>query len=592
MYPVVDASPEAFSTMPMTRTSSSRLFADLGNWYLVYRTKTDQSAQELAENPVTCYCIPEKAQAVKTQSVGIITWEAGQFTQNIAYAVSTTETKTFELRVGNNVVKWDNPSTYYGYSVWILYSTTYNKYYVKFFGTTYDITGSTSSTTMVQYEGDSITFVDCDKVYKQDWDYANALNKTGDTLWPREGRMILDYPLTLAAGVAYNTTDYFENWYNSNKTDGRLIKIRQLPYPPFELQYSKVGTQTQLVIPDNWKLTPDRILQFTGSAFDKYSLGKINPRWLPEFDSGVVAADEPSITDETKLFNSSFSAFKVVYDTNTWVLQPERLNDPEEGDAITVQYKVSDGMDNGLGFEFTTAGDQQYDTDFGEYLVTDRGTDIPYFTSEYLNYLRYGKFYDEQAAARSTAGGVASLLGSTVTTAASLAFAGAQMGSSGGIPGAIVGAVVGAITGAISVACTASAASDNINAKISAYQQQASSVSGTSNVSLFNMYSGNSLLSLTYEPIDQFKEMLYQYFRLFGYATDEYGIPNLSTRHWVEYIQCEPVFKGDMLWNEFKDDIKTRMSLGFRVFHRNNDTYDLTCSKANWETAIWSLYGE
>lgn len=591
MYPVVDASPESFSTMPMTRTSSSQLFTDLGNWYLVYRTKTDQSSQELAENPVTCYCVPEKAQAVKTHSVGIVTWEAGEFTQDVAYAVSSAQLKTFSVKIGSGSGAWDSPSNLEGYSAWILYSATYKKFYLKFFKSEYS--GSSSTTTARQLEGDSITFVECEKLYKQDWDYANMIDVNTSSTWPHEGTMNLDEPLTLSAGTAYNTTDYFENWYNSNKTDGRLIKIRQLPYPPFELQYTKVGTQTLLVIPDNWTLTPDRILQFTGSAFKKYALGKIRPQWLPEFDSGVVAADEPSITDETKLFNSSFSTFKVVYDTNTWVLQPERLNDPEEGDGITVQYKVSDGMDNGLGFEFATAGDQQYDTDFGEYLMTDRGTDIPYFTSEYLNYLRYGKFYDEQAAAQSVAGAAASAIGATATTAASLAFAGAQaIGASGGLPGMVVGAIVGAVSGLVSLTSTVSTAYNNINAKIDAYKQQASSVSGTSNVSLFNMYSGNFLLSLTYEPIDQFKEMLYQYFRLFGYATDEYGIPNLSTRHWVEYVQCEPVFKGDMLWNEFKDDIKTRMALGFRVFHKNNDTYDLTCSKANWENDIWSLYGE
>lgn len=120
-----------------------------------------------------------------------------------------------------------------------------------------------------------------------------------------------------------------------------------------------------------------------------------------------------------------------------------------------------------------------------------------------------------------------------------------------------------------------------MNSKIDAYQHQASSVAGNSDVSLLNMYSGNTLRVVTYEPIDTFEEMLYQYFRLYGYATDEYAIPNFATRHWIDYIQCEPAFSGDMLWNDFKDDIASRMQLGFRVFHQNDLTYDLTCSKGN-----------
>lgn len=213
-----------------------------------------------------------------------------------------------------------------------------------------------------------------------------------------------------------------------------------------------------------------------------------------------------------------------------------------------MNYAVSDGLDNGLLFKVNTAFDQ--DTDFGNYLICSKNTDIPYYTNDYLNYIRFGKAVDEKAAGLNIASSVVSGVGSAASTVASFAFSGATVGSAGGPFGAGAGAVLGAIVGlattAMSVAKTCSTAYDTINSKIDAYTHQASSVNGTSDLSLFKIYGGNKLINMLYQPYPEIKQMLYDYFRLYGYADDEYAIPT-STRRWVDYFKCEPAFSGDMI---------------------------------------------
>lgn len=459
VYPVVDSYPESFSTLPMKRVNNAQLVSDAIKWYLVYFTKYDQSTSDLAANPVSCYCLPEKAIAIKSQTEGIVTWTQDTFGENIAFGITSSDSAGAQFRIGSTTVTISaikpNSMVYIASTAYILYSTEYQKYYLKYFKTQYS--AGTATTSMVTDEGTSVEFISCDKAYIQDYDLVDMFTKSDTARWPREGLLSYDAPYEINAGSTYNQLMSFESWYANNKTDARLVKIRELPYAPFKQTYdSSTGT---LNIPDDWILDAN-ILKFKGNAFNEYALATIQTRYLPEFDIGVVAADEPSISDETKLFSSDFSTYKIVYDTNSWTLQPEKLDLTYLGADVTVSYKVSDGMDNGLGFKFEVSGKQQYDTDFGEYMIVDRSTDLPYFTNEYLNYMRYGKAIDEKQAGWNVASSVVGGLGGIATTAASLAFGGSviQGAAAGGAIGAIVGAAVGVVTAAIAISKTASTA--------------------------------------------------------------------------------------------------------------------------------------
>jgi hypothetical protein len=560
--PVIDRVSEDFSSMPMERQSVTAINPDsFRKWTLIYLTKYENDSANLSANPVTCYAFPSTQVNVPTGATGDVTWEAGTFTVGAVYALTEgmNDGDTFTI-YGNSAVTYTIGETYRGaffcrtasdaeVSVWIVNSS----------GSAVSV-GSTAK----------VLFTKCDAMYLQSF-------SRSDGLYP--SRVTFDTPVYVRAGSSYSTIQDFDSWYKANKTDARIVKIRELPYAPFKETY----TDGQMDVPSGWE-TDGTGLRFIGTAFGIYSLATRTAS-MPIISAEDIVDQSPSIDREPKLYNSSFYNDKLVYDTVSWVARWEDASNIANGSmALSISYAVSDGMDNGSLFKIT-APSFVSDTDFGEYMVVDKSTDKPYYTNEYLNYLRYGKAIDEKAAAYNVASAVVSGVGSIATTASSLAFGMAAAGASAGV-GAVIGAVVGTTMAVISLSKTATTAWDSINSKIDTYTHQSSSVSGTSDVSLFNIYSGNKLLNIVYKPRDEVRTMLYNYFRQYGYANDTYEIP-VSSRRWVDYFKVEPVFKGDLLWNDFLDDIKNRMQVGYRVFHLNDGKYDLLFEYENWETALW-----
>ena len=560
--PVIDRVSEDFSSMPMERQSVTAINPDsFRKWTLIYLTKYENDSANLSANPVTCYAFPSTQVNVPTGATGDVTWEAGTFTVGAVYALTQgmNDGDTFTI-YGNSAVTYTIGDTYRGaffcrtasdaeVSVWIVNSS----------GSAVSV-GSTAK----------VLFTKCDAMYLQSF-------SRSDGLYP--SKVTFDTPVYVRAGSSYSTIQDFDSWYKANKTDARIVKIRELPYAPFKETY----TDGQMDVPSGWE-TDGTGLKFTGTTFGIYSLATRTAS-MPIISAEDVIDQSPSIDREPKLYNSSFYNDKLVYDTVSWVARWEDASNIANGSmALSISYAVSDGMDNGSLFKIT-APSFVSDTDFGEYMVVDKSTDKPYYTNEYLNYLRYGKAIDEKAAAYNVASAVVSGVGSIATTASSLAFGMAAAGASAGV-GAVIGAVVGTAMAVISLSKTATTAWDSINSKIDTYTHQSSSVSGTSDVSLFNIYSGNKLLNIIYKPRDEVRTMLYNYFRQYGYANDTYEIP-VSSRRWVDYFKVEPVFSGDLLWNDFLDDIKNRMQVGYRIFHLNDGKYDLLFEYENWETSLW-----
>ena len=345
-------------------------------------------------------------------------------------------------------------------------------------------------------------------------------------------------------------------------------------------------------MPTNWKINSDLGLEFTGTKFANcYAQISLAEKFeVLEPTEIKQSGSTPKKKYETKLlYNSNFHTIKFVYDSNAYPIHLENWSTAQTGLSNTntnIFFKVSDGMDDGLLWTFGNA--EVYDTDFGDSFYVSKSTDIPYFTSEYLNYLRYGKDVDVRNANTTIASSVISGVGSVLSGVASGAFAGAAITGATGGGGAGIAAAVTAITSVISIANTCLTAYDSINAKIDQYTYQAATVNSSSDVSLFDVYGGNTLYLFEYKPRDDIEDALYNYFRLYGYACDEYGKP-VCTRRYVDY------FKGDFVFTpEFNrtheqdiiDDAKNRMSAGFRVYHYIDGTYDTDFEKENWETSV------
>lgn len=578
--PVIDAVSEEFTAVPMVRKSIGTINPEItAKWNLVYMTEKPDST-DLSTNPVTCYAIPSSSIMVGTHMGGSVTVYPSYFQENIPYlmeqGMNNGDSLTYKTGAGIESTITLGATSGTSTTAWVL---------MKHVGEALRIiigayNSSTQAYTVVTRDADTITFHVCKQIYRQPetFDYKDL------------SAAIYHSPYTIDAGEQITSLISFREWYENNKTDSRLIKIRELPYAPFEVT---LDADDAMEIPTGWELS-GKLLKFTGTTFGSYQLAS-RSFTIYGLSKGQITDTEHAISRETKLYNSAFYGDKLVYDTNTWVAAWENYNSGEiiGGDAsLNIRFAVSDGMDNGMLFQVNEPF--TYDTDFGEYMTIDKSTDKPYFTNEYLNYMRYGKHYDEKAAGWNIGSSAVSGLGSIATSVSSMAFAGAQIGGvSGGGAGAIVGTVVGMITAAVGLAKTASTAFDTVNSKLESYSHQASSVNGSSDVSLFNIYSGNKLLNIIYEPRSEIKSMLYNYFRLYGYATDAYRKP-ICSRRWVDFFKVEPVFTPNDsydgikdIWSDFLEDIKQRMAIGYRIYHYN-DGYDFNFEKENWETSLWN----
>ena len=149
----------------------------------------------------------------------------------------------------------------------------------------------------------------------------------------------------------------------------------------------------------------------------------------------------------------------------------------------------------------------------------------------------------------------------------------------GNVVGAAIGAIVGAATGIMSTINAAQQADTNIananrslTSKIENLRNQPVTASGAAGaVDIMKAYSGNKLHVMTYVPTDLFKKALYDKLFYCGYAHPVQDIPDFTSRFWFNYVQCDPVFKGEtFVYNKYLDDIKARFKIGVTDYHMHN----------------------
>lgn len=577
LVPKVDNIAETISVPPQIRVKS-KAFDPKGDfysgWHLIYKTDYED-VDELKENPITLLAIPNSTQTITTQNVG-----------DVELTVGSLRSDSWIVLDEGSSIKIDE-TTWTSSDVNLIYvgrkEDDDSNIYVGLIShgevvtnTAYINVWKTSKATLThcyQYFNQTSSCPDYNSTYG-----AKELSFEDFTL-NFTNKIRYDLPYVVRAGSTYSSLPSFDDWYSTHATDATVVKILSTPYPPFTLYTDSSG---KLTLPDGWEFTVNGLKLSDKSKELKCSLGQIT-RYLPlNFTKDDVDVTKSyDLKFETKLYNSSYITSKLVYDTAVWTDKPENAKNDYSLDAqLKVDFNLSTSMDGTILFTIDNQTNQT--EDFGESLISTRTLEVPYFTNEYLNYLRYGKAVDERNRGLSV---MSSIVGA-VGTGASLAATAAMGFSSGGI-GAAVGIGVGLVTAAISTTTSILKANDQINSKIDQYTHQASKANATSDISIFEKYGKNRLLNIVYEPIPQLKNAIGNFFRLYGYSADDYGVPDFNTRYWSDYLVVEPVFKDSLVWNEFKNDIAQRMKLGFRVYHRH-DGYDLDCEKENWENELVS----
>ena len=570
IYPLIDNHPEDITQPYMRRSGQPHIVGNTKHWTLVYRTDYDT---DVKANPLTCYVIPETDVPITPTAYGTYT-----LTRNAAapgtwwvMTVGNNPNDVFTIKSGNTARTIEMRN--YSRAAFVIETDCIHAYVY------------TLDTPSVDIKADKIIFDRCKEIYRQSqaFDVGFSLASADFT-----------NPLVMDAGMSTGTLQNFKAWYENNKTDTRLVKILELPYAPFTKQYD---SNNKMIIPDGFSLyygllRYDGAVEMINNIRSYHSLG---PQSIDMSTLSLTEQAEPLLY-ETKLWNSNYYTYKFIYDNNVHVLKLEdfKHSGTKPSYDVNISFEASTGMDNSLVFKFDS--NETMDSDFGEYLVCNRSTEIPYYTNEYLNYLRYGKAVDERNRASSIVSTVVSGVGSGISTAASLAFALTGAGAaSGGVLGGMLGAGIGIASTIIATVASVQKANDQINAKIDNYQHQASGVSAANDLSVFKAYGKNKLLLTAYEPVYELKESIGRYFELFGYSCDFYGVPNFKTRIWSDYFVIEPVFYNNPILDAYQADIATRMKAGFRIFHRNDDIsnengvlihYDFNNEYENWERSI------
>lgn len=579
-YPLIDKHPEEISAPPMVQIAKPKVVGPTKRWTLVYRTEYDS---DVKVNPASCYAIPSVDTQVQTTTYGPYTLSKNAAAQGTWWVmnVGSNDGDTFSFVNSYGTSKSytvDNVNSA-GHAQRVAIVIENGEIGVYIYRTP-------AGEVQESHKTQEVVFTKCRTIFRQSSTFNANMNANQ-----------YDYtnPFVINGGMTNGTLQSFDSWYEVNKTDTRLIKIIELPYAPFD---EKTDSSGKMIIPDGFDMYYG-LLRYNGAISGMESSVASFDNLGPEpfvisdvvNEQGIQKKANPE-EYETKLWNSSYYCLKYIYDNQA---KPIKLEEFEHlavpSYSLNINFYPSTGMDNSIAFEFKST--EQLDTDFGDWLIANRTTEIPYYTNEWLNYLRFGKAVDERNKGFSIASTVAGGIGSTAQTSASLAFAiaGAKIGSLTGLAGAGIGAGVGLVTSVIATASSIYKTNDQINSKIDQYTHQASSVSASNDLSVFRKYGKNKLLQVEYQPTKELRDSIGRYFHLYGYSCDEYGVPNWNTRIWSEYYVMEPDFLMSYIEKDYEADISTRMQAGFRLLHRVNlsdrsGVYDFDSEYENFERSL------
>lgn len=572
--PLVDKMAESISAVPQVRKSKSTFTTD--KWHLVYLTDSE-STSELEASPVSCYAIPDKATAVKVVSgnfdvdylKGVLSANnyyyftpgiSGELTIHVSYKeTSTGTTINTKTAVIGDSVSW-----------LVLYLSSSGELLF------------TDNTLSAAHEVTEIS-IEASKATVAYVPFTTYLDQP-----PSERLIYIDpnHLLNLAVSETVQTIiPAFSEWYADHKTDAKLIKILALPFPPFQPTWVKMSGVQTLLTPTGWfAMANDFGLKLIDPNI-KLGINLQTTYAYPIYPLSEFIKADRSDAYETKLLNSQYSTKKWVYDSNSWQFKPEYGKyDSLTANFSTINMKccIASEMSSNIAINFDAKG-MMYEDDYGEWLSSTRSLEVPYYTNQYLNYVRYGESYDWRNLGYSLAQKAVTGTGSTITSAVSMSALAAKVGATSAA--GPIGAVVGATVTAAGLMITAAQQQLAIEAKISKYQSQASEASTNNDLSLFEQMTGNQILEIDYEPIEELKSMLARYFDYFGYATDEYG-QMVDSRYWNDYYQAEVVFsKGCLINDTAKSTIRNAYQEGVRIYHYHGG-YDINKEKNNYEVAL------
>lgn len=398
--------------------------------------------------------------------------------------------------------------------------------------------------------------------------------------------------------------------------------------------------------PERVAWTEENVMNLIAGQAIKAQRAKLSQYSRKDHQDGV----EGNVVDP-KTYISTLRSYNFVYDAVTWSLIPEDLvipNKTPRPDLIRMYYKQSNNISSDCGFRFDipefTMRHRQY---FDQYMFSARSNELPLYSSDYINYMRNGYNYDLKAnrlkswsdivgiagqaanfggllAGQSLAsGGYTKFVPLTAQQVAKRYEPGAQEDFLTGSPDLVYGygknrtslplgylkdvngiasgfslpslvaSGVGIATGIFNAGISHAQREQALEQKINEYKDRAFSVSSTGNHDLFKWYSGNKVILFEFEPREEVRELINDFFSLYGYAQGYYMVPDLDSRLWFNYCRGTvdiDNYKKRRAIEENKADIVQRFQQGVYKIHRVNTPlgtfWDMKLERQNYERAI------
>lgn len=431
-------------------------------------------------------------------------------------------------------------------------------------------------------------------------------------------------------GQTTNTID------DIDRTDSKLIKIIKLPYAPCDIVHNSDGTVS---FPSEWNFENGlmRLADRDLSTEFESEIGYV-PLWsycVANVENNPFVA--PNIDYESKLYNSEFFTLKTYYDSFVKEIPLENFKaieeyEPVENNAykLNIKFKPTNTINSKFAFKynFENVPNFTYDKteDFEEYLLVNRNNEETIFSNDFINYIRNGINYDKKQKNLqwlNLLGSGISFIQSGVTSHLNRQgdtnqayinyldeFPGYSLiggpeyfakdksipqdvrrGKSAFLSAAAINAGFSAVQNILNTALSVQNAERGIEQKKRELAAQSTAISGADDIDLLSYYCNNKMLYNTYRPREEVQNVLFDLFYYTGYTHNVQAIPNVSSRFWFNFIQCEPHFKDEesFVYHDYLEDIKNRYQSGVTVYHYHpefTEHWNFDQDKENIETKL------
>ena len=566
----IEKESEEFNAALYHNTDEDKIIEDSENalkWSLLYINRDDISENNI-NNPVLCKLYPSKKIYINSDTF-LLT--QNNMPVNKFMNISILENPNFKIKVAHLNI---TPETYQSACFKFLEQ---NKVQVILFYKDTSITPTSSTYTFSNFE------IVCENVRKiriSD----NSLNEN-TTLTDLEA-LPLD-PRFVEGRVLVEDDNYI------NRLDSKIVKLITLPYCPIKIRQVTFNDEINVYQYDSNEVSynsTDFSLQLVNLniKFKNEIISNIDDptkELIIKHDFTTLNEDLRNDNLESKIYHSDFYYKKFVYDSFSFIYQYELINfEKSINTYFEFDFITSSSINSRFMFYFKNYHVDSYAVDdYNNYLIIARNNERTLYNSAYINYIKTGFNFDVKNKNTQNFmnwGSFALSLGATIATVAS------TIASSGATAPLLIGAsvsTVGTFTNAINSTISSER---NFEQKQEQLKAQSTNVINSDDFDLLNEYNKNSLLMMTYKVSERVRKLLLDLFYYYGYKCNEIKMPDLNTRKYFNFIQCEAdieEYQSILIKEEYYNMLIEAYNKGVTLFHNFNGHYDIEQVKDNTE---------